>query len=156
MRKLTMGIVLVVAISMMFVPVAFAQGGGGSRSDQWGIGTPSTLTESSDFTGNESILVQSGKVVAMEPMKGVKNSLQMKFKNDQGNVYTVYMGPKWFIENQKIKFMAGDSVLVKGKKIGSYIIATAISKDDWTMTLRDENDGSPRWECCNPGTVESK
>ncbi|MGO9139266.1 MAG: hypothetical protein ACLP9S_13105 [Syntrophales bacterium] len=156
MRKVAIGIVIVVAISMMFVQVSFAQGGGGSKSGQWGIGTPSTLTESSDFTGNEAVLVESGKVVAVEPMKGVKNSVQMKFKNDQGNVYTVCMGPKWFIENQKIKLMAGDSVMVRGKIVGSYIIATQISKGDWMMKLRNDEDGQPVWECCFPGAVKGQ
>jgi hypothetical protein len=87
-------------------------------------------------------------------MAGVKDGLQMKFKNEQGNEYTVYMGPKWFIENQKIKFMPGDSVMVRGKKLGSSIIATQISKGDWTMKLRNEEDGQPAWECCFPGAVK--
>jgi hypothetical protein len=90
----------------------------------------------------------------VEPIKGVKDGLQMKFKTDQGNAYTVFMGPKWFVENQKIKFKAGDSVMVKGKKFGSYIIATEISKGDWTMKLRSQEDGQPSWECCYPGKVK--
>ena len=34
------------------------------------------------------------------------------------------------------------------------IIATQISKGDWTMKLRDEEDGQPLWECCFPGQGE--
>jgi hypothetical protein len=56
------------------------------------------------------------------------------------------MGPKWFIENQKIKFMAGDKVQVRGKKYGDAIIATEISKGDLSMKLRNEEDGMPVWE----------
>ena len=157
MRKLTIGIVLVVAISMLFVPVAFAQksqaAGSTYSKGAWTIGLPGTLSQTG-FTGNEAIVVESGKVVAMEKMAGVKGGLQMKFKNEQGNEYTVYMGPKWFIENQKIKFMPGDSVMVRGKKLGSSIIATQISKGDWTMKLRNEEDGQPSWECCFPGAVK--
>ena len=158
MRKLTIGIVLVVAISMMFVPMAFAQKsqatGGTCAKGAWTLGLPGTITSESDFTGTEAIVVESGKVVKMEKMAGVKDGLQMKFKTDQGSAYTVYMGPKWFIENQKIKFMAGDSVTVRGKKFGSSIIATQISKGDWTMKLRNEEDGQPSWECCFPGAVK--
>ena len=158
MRKLAMGIVLVVAISMMFVPMAFAQksqaAGSGVSTGAWTLGLPGTITSESDFTGTEAIVVESGKVVKMEKMAGVKDGLQMKFKTDQGNAYTVYMGPKWFIENQKIKFKAGDSVMVRGKKFGSSIIATQISKGDWTMKLRNEEDGQPAWECCFPGAVK--
>ena len=157
MRKLAIGIVLVVAISMMFVPVAFAQKsqatGGTYAKGAWTLGLPGTLSQTG-FTGNEAMVVEAGKVVAMEPMKGVKDGLQMKFKTGQGNDYIVYMGPKWFIENQKIKFKAGDSVMVRGKKFGSSIIATQISKGNMTMKLRNEEDGQPSWECCFPGKVK--
>jgi hypothetical protein len=158
MRKLAIGIVLVVAISMMFVPMAFAQksqaAGSGVSTGAWTLGLPGTVTVDSGFTGTEAIVVESGKVAKMEKMAGVKDGLQMKFKTDQGNAYTVFMGPKWFIENQKIKFKAGDSVMVRGKKFGSSIIATQISKGDWTMKLRNEEDGQPAWECCFPGAVK--
>ena len=154
MRKLAIGIVLVVAISMLFVPVAFAQKSPSVSKGAWAIGLPGTVTAESSFTGTEAIVVEAGKVAAMEPMKGVKDGLQMKLKTDQGSAYTVYMGPKWFIENQKIKFKAGDSVMVRGKKFGSSIIATQVSKGDWTMKLRNEEDGQPAWECCFPGAVK--
>ncbi len=150
MRKLAIGIVVVVAISMLFVQVSFAQTKGA-----WTFGVPPVVTSAdTGFTENEAIVVEAGKVVKVEAMKGVKDGLQMKFKTDQGNAYTVFMGPKWFIENQKIKFAAGDSVMVKGKKFGSYIIATEISKGDWTMKLRSQEDGQPSWECCFPGAVK--
>ena len=158
MRKLAIGIVVVVAISMMFVPVAFAQksqaAGSTVSTGAWTIGLPGSVTAETSFTGQEAIVVESGKVMKVQPTKGTKDTLQMKFKTDQGNAYTVFMGPKWFIENQKIKFMAGDSVMVKGKKFGSYIIATEISKGDWTMKLRSQEDGQPSWECCFPGAVK--
>jgi hypothetical protein len=158
MRKLAIGIVVVVAISMMFVPVAFAQksqaAGSGVSVGAWAIGIPPSVTIDAGLTGTEAVVVESGKVTKVEPMKGVKDGLQMKFKTDQGNAYTVFLGPKWFIENQKIKFMAGDKVMVKGKKFGSYIIAIEISKGDWTMKLRSQEDGQPSWECCFPGTVK--
>jgi len=151
MRKLAIGIVVVVAISMMFVQVSFAQKSG---TGAWSFGLPASVTVDSGFTGKEAIVVESGKVVKLEKIAGVKDGLQMKFKTEQGNVYTVYMGPKWFIDNQKIKFSPGDSVMVRGKKIGSAIIATEISKGEWTMKLRNEEDGQPKWECCFPGKVK--
>ncbi|MGC9975411.1 MAG: hypothetical protein ABSC57_01645 [Syntrophales bacterium] len=158
MRKLAIGIVLAVAISMMFVPVAFAQksqaAGSPVKTGAWTLGIPSSVSVDSGFTGSEAIVVESGEVVKLEKMAGVKDGLQMKFKTYQGNAYTVFMGPKWFIENQKIKFAAGDKVIVRGKKFGSYIIATQISKGDWTMKLRNEEDGQPSWECCFPGAVK--
>ena len=158
MRKLAIGIVVVVAISMMFVPVAFAQksqaAGSTVSTGEWTLGLPASVTQESGFTGNEAIVVEPGKVNKIEPMQGVKDGLQMKFMTDQGSAYTVYMGPNWFIDNQKLKFSPGDKVTVRGKKFGSSIIATQISKGDWTMKLRNEEDGQPSWECCFPGTVK--
>ncbi len=158
MRKLAIGIVVAVAISMLFVPAAFAQksqvpGGGTYATGAWNIGIPGTLGQTG-FTGMEAIVVESGKVMKIEKMAGVKDGQQMKLKTDQGASYTVYMGPKWFIDNQKIKFAPGDSVIVRGKKIKSDIIATQISKGDWTMKLRNEEDGQPSWECCFPGAIK--
>ncbi len=158
MRKLAIGVIVVVAISMMFVPAAFAQksqaAGAPVKTGAWTIGIPSSVSVDSGFTGREAIVVESGKVVKMEKMAGVKDGQQMKFKTDQGNAYTVFMGPKWFIDNQKIKFAAGDKVMVRGKKFGSSIIATQVSKGDWTMKLRNEEDGQPSWECCFPGAIK--
>jgi hypothetical protein len=114
----------------------------------WSFGVPPQIHTS--LTGNEAIVVESGKVKKIENMPGVKDALQMKFMTDQGNNYIVYMGPKWFMNNQKLKFMAGDNVEVRGKKVGSAIIATEVSKGDWTMKLRNEEDGMPSWECCFP------
>jgi hypothetical protein len=155
MRKLAMGIVVVVAISMLFVQASFAQQSQAAGSTvslgAWTLGVPPSVTTDSGFTGNEAIVVESGKVMKVEPMKGVKDGLQMRFKTDQGNAYTVLMGPNWFIDNQPLKFLPSDSVMVRGKKFGSYIIATEISKGGWTMKLRNEEDGQPSWECCFPG-----
>jgi len=157
MRKLAMGIVAVIAVSVLFAQVSFAQqsqaAGSTVSTGAWTLGLPGSVTAESGFTGNEAIVVESGTVVKMEKMAGVKDGLQMIFKTDQGNAYTVYMGPDWFINNQRLKFSAGDSVVVRGKKFGSSIIATQVSKGGWTMNLRNEEDGQPSWECCFPGQV---
>jgi len=148
MRKLGIGIVIVVAISMLFVQVAFAQrsqaAGAGVSTGAWSLGVPeSAIDQDSIETG--AIVVESGKVVLIEKMPGMEDGLQMRFKTDQGNAHTVYMGPDWFVNNQKLKLSPGDSVVVKGKKIGFSIIATEISKGDLTMKLRNEEDGRPQW-----------
>ena len=84
--------------------MAFAQksqaAGSTVSTGAWTLGLPEPDKER--LSGNEAIVVESGKVVKIEKMAGVKEGLQMKFKTDQGNAYTVYMGPKWFIENQKL------------------------------------------------------
>jgi len=160
MRKVTIWIVVVAAtlmLNMMFAQTSFAQASQAAGSSvsrgAWSLGVPG-FDVFTGFTGLEAIVVEPGTVKKIEPMAGVKDGLQMKFVTDQGNNYVVYMGPKWFIENQKIKFMAGDKVEVRGKKYGSGIIASEISKGDWTMKLRNEEDGMPSWECCFPRSVK--
>ena len=161
MRKVarcTVVVAMMFLVSMTLAPVLFAQASQSSgpvSRGAWTLGVPGLDAETS-FTGQEAIVVEAGKVAKVEPMKGVKDGLQMRFVSDQGNKYVVYMGPKWFIENQKIKFMAGDKVEVRGKKFGSAIIATEISKGDFTMKLRDEEDGVPSWECCFPRSVKKQ
>ena len=159
MRKVarwTVVVAMMFLVSMTLAPVLFAQASQSSgpvSRGAWTLGVPGLDAETS-FTGQEAIVVEPGKVAKVEPMKGVKDGLQMRFVTDQGNKYVVYMGPKWFIENQKVKFMAGDKVEVRGKKFGSAIIATEISKGNMTMKLRNEEDGMPSWECCFPRSVK--
>jgi|APFre7841882654_1041346.scaffolds.fasta_scaffold29809_4 hypothetical protein len=152
MRKVAIWFAVVAAtlmVSMMFAQPSFAQksqaAGAGVSSDAWTLGIPA-LDAGTLFTGTEAIVVEPGTVKKIESMTGVKGGLQMRFVTDQGKVYTVFLGPKWFIENQKIKFMAGDKVQVRGKKYGKAIIATEISKGDLSMKLRNEEDGMPVWE----------
>lgn len=161
MKKTAVWIMVVatgLAMNIMFAQAALAQGekgqaaGSVSSVGAWSFYVPPQLHTS--LTGNEAIVVESGKVKKVGSMPGVKDGLQMAFVTDQGSNYVVYMGPKWFINNQKIKFMAGDQVEVRGKKVGGNIIATEISKGEWTMKLRNEEDGMPTWECCFPREVK--
>ena len=161
MRKVarwTVVVAMMFLVSMAFAPVLFAQAhqsSGPVSRGAWTLGIPGIEADTS-FTGQEAIVAEPGKVVRVEKMAGVKDGLQMRFTTDQGNKYVVYLGPKWFIENQKVKFMAGDQVEVRGKKFGNRIIATEVSKGDMTMKLRSEEDGMPSWECCFPRSVKKQ
>jgi hypothetical protein len=161
MKKTAVWIMVVataLAMNIMFAQAALAQGekgqaaGSGSSVGAWTFFVPPQLHTA--LTGTEAIVVESGNVKKIGNMPGVKDGQQMAFVTDQGNSYTVYMGPKWFMNNQKVKFMPGDQVEVRGKKVGSVIIATEISKGEWTMKLRNEEDGMPTWECCFPREVK--
>jgi len=116
----------------------------------WTYSTPVPVGEGSDFTGKEAIITEKGTVQKIEKMPGFKDGLQMQLLAEGGGKWTVYMGPKWFIENQKIKFAKGDKVEVRGKKYKGAIIASEISKGEWTMKLRNEEDGFAVWQCCFP------
>jgi hypothetical protein len=159
MRRTAIWIMVVataLAMNIMFAQAALALESQAPESTTsvgaWTFGVPPAIHTS--LTGNEAIVVETGKVKKIGNMPGVKDNLQMSFVTDQGNNYVVYMGPKWFMNNQKLKFMAGDKVEVRGKKVGSAIIATEISKGDWSMKLRNEEDGMPTWECCFPREVK--
>jgi len=140
-------------VGLVFSQMAFAQGGDNPVTSQqpigWTIGT-SINPMSTEFSGMEAIITEKGVVQKIEKVPGVKDSLQMTIKGETGNNWTVFLGPRWFIENQKIKFVPKDKVEVRGKKSGSMIIASEASKGEWTMKLRNEEDGFPAWECCFP------
>jgi hypothetical protein len=132
-------------VFLMGANVVFAEKG------NWTYGTPILSGEGGTFTGEEAIVTVNGTVKKIEPIRGQTANLQMLIKDDdQGGSWVVYMGPKWFVENQKIKFAKGDKVEVRGKKTGGAIIASEISKDNWTMRLRNEEDGQASWQCCFP------
>lgn len=121
-----------------------------SDIDLWTYDTPVGKGEIGGFTGQEAIVTERGTVKKVEPMMGNKNSVQMRLLSENGGNWIVYMGPKWFIDNQRVKFNVGDKVEVRGKKFGGAIIASEISKGQWTMKLRNEQDGQANWQCCFP------
>ena len=143
---------MLLTVGLIFSPMAFAQGEGAATPSApigWTIGTSiNNVTQS--FTGTEAMIDENGTIQKIEKVAGVKDALQMSLKGETGNVWTVFLGPKWFIENQRIKLMAKDKVEVRGKKTGSMIIASEVSKGNLTMKLRNEEDGFPNWECCFP------
>jgi len=133
-------------VCLMGAQMAFAD-----AKSNWLYDTPIVAGEGGDFTGMEAIVTVNGTVTKIESMPGKKKNLQMRIKdNDQGGSWIVFLGPKWFIENQKIMFAVGDKVEVRGKKTGSAIIASEVSKDAWTMKIRNEEDGLAVWQCCFP------
>ncbi len=93
-----------------------------------------------------------GKVSAIGKLMGFKDFMEMTVKaSEPYQSWRVWMGPRWFIVNQKVKFNVGDEVEVRGLKYrADTIIASEISKGDMTMLLRSEGDGMPNWKCCVP------
>lgn len=147
MKRKSLGIAVV---GMAFMVLLMGAGVALSGVELWSYGVPVFKGEGGDFTGNEVMVTMMGTVKKIEPMYKVKDSIQMQFIAEEGGKWIVYMGPKWFIENQKIKFAAGDKVEVRGKKYGGAIIASEISKGAWTMKIRNEEDGQAVWQCCFP------
>jgi len=138
---------------MLFTNLAVSQQTepGSNPLSGWGIGMALPNFGGDALKGSEPIVTVSGTVMKVEKMKRLKDSLAMTIKNEDGQKFTVWMGPRWFIVNQKIQFNPGDSVEVRGLQYQpDTIIASEISKGDWTMVLRSESDGLPSWECCIP------
>ena len=140
-------------VSLVISSMAFAQGSSdpsrGMAPTGWLIGTSINST-TTQFSGSEAIITENGTIQKIEKVSGVKDAVQMSLKGETGNGCTVFLGPKWLIENQKMELKAKDKVEVRGKKTGSMLIASEVSKDDLTMKLRNEEDGFPNWECCFP------
>lgn len=147
MKRKSLGIA---AVGMFIMVLLLGASIASAGIDQWTYGVPIVKGEGGDFTGNEAMVSMTGIVKKIEPMYKMKDSLQMQFVAEEGGKWIVYLGPKWFIEHQKIKFAAGDKVEVRGKKYGGAIIASEISKGDWTMRIRNEEDGQAVWQCCFP------
>jgi hypothetical protein len=145
MKKMMMSI-FVIAMSMMLgltlVPGSLIA----ADKMAWDLG----VGYIDDFQGDEPVVTVTGKVVKVEKMPGAYEGVQLRLITEDKDKYLVMLGPKWFISNQKIKFMAGDMLDVRGKKIATTIIASEVSKGDWTMKLRNEEDGLPVWQCCFP------
>jgi hypothetical protein len=153
MKKLSKWVMIVAVISMVSLisgqafagsPSAASQGNKGAWT--WGVSEGALV----DFTTSAAMGTEEGTITKIGKVSGAPSYLRYTLKTDSGSTYSVYVGPKWFIDNQKIKFAVKDKVEVRGKKWGSNIIATEISKGDWTMKLRNEEDGSAAWDCCVP------
>jgi hypothetical protein len=60
----------------------------------------------------------------------------------------VFLGPAWYIEEQRIKFEAKDKIEVKGSRMSIQeqptIIAQEVKKGDKVLRLRDDK-GAPLW-----------
>jgi hypothetical protein len=116
----------------------------------WSIGTPLVYPESSSVSG--PVINVSGKIAKIDKLRGFKDYMEMTLKSTEPfQTWKVWMGPRWFVVNQKVQFNVGDEVEVRGLKAkADVIIASEISKGDLTMILRSESDGMPNWECCVP------
>ena len=139
---------MVFVVVLMVSAVSFAQTTGRIGVTGWLLGT--SITSESGFLGNYAIVTEEGTIQKIGNVMGDPNYLQATFKSDSGNTWTVFLGPKWFLENQRMKLAVDDKVEVRGMKFGAAIIASEISKDDLTMRLRNEEDGFPSWDCCFP------
>jgi len=154
--KMLMAVLGLFLIFLCFSSAAFSQPLEMQQNipNWWLIGTPLNQQGEPPISQAQPAMVTvHGAVTKVEDMRGVAGSNQMQIKTPQGDTWVVFLGPKWFVNNQRLKFNVGDLVDVKGAKYitmgQNNIVAQDVSKGDLTMKLRNA-DGLPSWECCIP------
>jgi hypothetical protein len=147
MKRVAKWIMIVAVMSMVGLMFAQVSSADVSKVGAWSSGISTAALEG--FTGDEAIVTETGTIQGIRKVRGTADYQQFKLKTESGT-YNVFAGPGWFISHQKIKFAVNDKVEVRGKKWSSNIIATEISKGEWTMKLRSEEDGMAAWQCCFP------
>jgi hypothetical protein len=101
----------------------------------------------------------TGQVISLEQHesgRGPGTGVVLKV-NTGSDTLSVLVGPQWFIDEQKMKLAAGDTVEIKGVKASrgrDIFIAAEIKKGREVMTLRDEN-GRPAWAGWRQGEKRS-
>ena len=146
---------VILLIALCLSTVSFAQKTDPAQSKEWWlIGTPiQGMGVQQMGDAYPSIDTLQGTVSRVEDMQGVKGSEQLRLKTAQGETWVVYLGPRWFVDNQRLKINQGDQIEVRGAKVlwegKNNLVAEDVSKGDLMMKLRNEN-GLPSWECCFP------
>jgi len=153
MRKKTLLMSLIAAlfvVGMIFTQATVAQDEGIKAQPGWSLDTPLNYPESGSVSG--AIVTVTGKIKKVGNQQGMKDFVELILAaKEPYKEWKIWVGPRWFIANQKLQFKVGDEVEVRGLKAkADVIIGSDISKGDLTMLLRSENDGMPIWQCCVP------
>jgi len=84
------------------------------------------------------------------PFPGMSPGVAMLVQDPDGDIITVHLGPRWFIDPNAIGIKKGEKVKVKGVWVEinneDVVIASKISKGDFfEYKLRLTKDGTPFW-----------
>lgn len=120
-------------------------------------GPESTYLKSFDASKIKTIKGTVQNVGTFQPdeaVSGAPDGLRLRVLTDEGNLVTVYAGPRWFAEQQNFMFKPGDKITITGSdtKIGwrPVLMATEIDKDGQVLHLGDKGD-TPNWRWLQPG-----
>jgi hypothetical protein len=97
-----------------------------------------------------------GEIVSMEKVTAGKMDIParvlLKLKTAKETV-TIYLGPEWYLEKQKMKLSPGDYIQVRGSRITMkdkpVILPNEIIKNSKVVQFWDEQ-GRPRWRGQGP------
>ena len=136
MRKLRLAVVAACILTLTMSGAVWAQMGLGRKGGKGRLYNPQTV---------ETI---KGQVVSVKTTKFRRwQGVHLIVKTEKGNV-DVSLGPKKYIDQQKMTFAPNDKVEISGSKVTlrgkPTIIAGVVKKGDQILTLRDTN-GVPAW-----------
>ncbi len=132
---LLVAVAVVLSSASLFAQVAGKQG--------WMTDSPAGIP-GMRMDGSEPVVNVEGTVTKISTIKKAPKFLAMYLKTEGGKA-TVFMGPKTFVDSQKVQFKAGDQVVVRGLQSKYfYIVAAKITRGNDVMVLRSE-DGRPAW-----------
>jgi hypothetical protein len=128
-----------------------------TRATGWGPGTE----YSKKFDPN-TVSTIHGKILSVgffTPERGAGPGERLRIRTDDGKTIIVHLGPRSYLEDQKISFTKGDEVNVTGARAeirGHHVmIASQVKKGDQTLELRDDQ-GKPKWTTEGMGKEEKK
>lgn len=97
-----------------------------------------------------SIQTVRGEVIAVNTFPGTRGigvGIHITLKSDSGSI-SVHLGPRWYLDRQKVKIVKGDMITVVGSRIiieaNPVVVAGEVEKGGDTLRLRDRQ-GFPLW-----------
>jgi len=90
MKRKTLWLAAVGTIFVMFMMFTTMASAGVS---EWTYGVPVLTGEAGTFTGNEAMVTMTGTIKKIEPMRGVKDGLQMRFTEEGGGKWSSIWDP---------------------------------------------------------------
>lgn len=93
----------------------------------------------------QTVETVTGEVAAVErtTMGRMQQGLHLTLKTDKETL-PVFLGPAFYLEEQKFQINKGDKLQVKGSRVNQAMVAGEVKKGDQVLKLRDDQ-GKPLW-----------
>ena len=98
------------------------------------------------------------RLVTFTPRSGDKPEVKALLQSGT-NLYTIHLGPKWYLKTQEVKVKTKDELVVTGSRLPGVeppvILATMVNCHKKTLRLRDPQ-GLPMWTKETPSSIRSE
>ena len=136
MRRIRVAVVAISILTLTLAGSVFAQQGMGRKGGK------------SRFYNPQTVETIKGQVVSVKNIKRRRyQGVHLTVKTDKETI-TVSLGPKKYLDQQKVTFAPNDTLEITGSRITlggkPAIIAATVKKGNQVLTLRDAN-GIPAW-----------